>query len=98
MVCAGAGFNLVFADTVLLTIVFPLVNAGEYFVRYCHNFRNAGTHVSSMFWAKSFWIACIDSRGTVVGRLSKWNIVSCGIFKFAAVILKVSWSERGRDS
>ena len=34
MVCAGAGFSLVFAETILLAIVFPLVNAGEYFVGY----------------------------------------------------------------
>ena len=34
-VCAGAEFSLMFAEIILLAIVFPLVNAGEYFVGYC---------------------------------------------------------------
>ena len=40
MVFAGAGFSLLFAVTILLAIVIALVNAG--------------THFSSMCWAKSF--------------------------------------------
>ena len=42
MVLAGAGFSLLFAETILLAIVIALVNVG--------------THVSSMFWAKAFLI------------------------------------------
>ena len=34
VVFAGAGFSLVFAETILLAIVLPLVNVGEYFVGY----------------------------------------------------------------
>ena len=30
LVCAGAGFSLVFAETIILAIVLLLVNAGEY--------------------------------------------------------------------
>ena len=45
MVCAGAGFSLLFAETILLAIVMALVNAGIV--------------VASMFWAKSFLIASL---------------------------------------
>ena len=34
-----AGFSLLFAETILLAIVLPFVNAIEYFVGYCLGFR-----------------------------------------------------------
>ena len=53
---------------------------------------NAGTHVSSMCWAKSFLIACIDSREMWLLGCANGMFVYCGLFKCVARILEVSWS------
>ena len=45
MVFAGAGFSLLFAETILLAIVMALMNVG--------------IRISSMCWAKSFFIASL---------------------------------------
>ena len=39
MVCVGAGFSMVFSETILLAIFLPLLNAEEYFVGYCLAFN-----------------------------------------------------------
>ena len=43
-------------ESILLTIIFPLVNAGEYFVDYFMLLLNAGEYFVSYFHAISeFW-------------------------------------------
>ena len=85
-------------ENILLAIVLPLVNAGEYFVGYCHGFSECWISCSSICWANFFLIAFIYSRELWLVSCPNGMFVSCGIFKFVAGNLEVSWSERGRDS